>query len=161
MTLIFEQYRTSGTSEVLVTVNRSNAMLPGMTVMKHDESKEINSIKVEIIDNKPLYIPLGRSDHIYKCQFKTFNIIQFNTWYSVLGNDILKVVISDYPEFPVGSYWSVESISSTEVPGSAYAVMSDEVAGIKQRGSQAIVMEYELELSRSTTDALGRPRDAV
>lgn len=158
MTLIFEQYRTAGTTEVLVTVNRAGNTLPDIKVSRHDETKEINSIKVEIIDNKPLYIPLGRTDQTYKVQFKTFNIRSFNVWYTVLGNDILKVITSTYPEFPVGSFWSVETFSSSEMPGSAYAYMSEESEVHTPRGDQTIIMEYELELSKSITDALGRPR---
>ena len=158
MTLIFEQYRATGTVEVLVTVNRQGNTLPNIEVSKHDESKEINSIKVEIIDNKPLYIPLGRTDQMYKVQFKTFKLVDFNVWYSVVGNDVLKVIDSTYAEFPIGSYWNVENISSTEDPGSPSAVMSSDVIGGITRGNQPIIMEYELQLSESLTDLLGRPR---
>lgn len=158
MTLIFEQYRATGTAEVLVTVNRLGTTLPNIEVGKHDESKEINSIKVEIIDNKPLYIPLGRTDQMYKIQFKTFNLFNFNVWYTLVGNDVLKVLDSTYAEFPVGSYWSVENVSSSEDPGSPSAVMSDSPKGNITRGNQPIIMEYELQLSESLTDPLGRPR---
>ena len=158
MTLIFSQYRPTGTAEVLVTRNRYGNTLPNIEVGKHDENKEINSIKVEIIDNKPLYIPLGRTDQLYKIQFKTFTIRDFNPWYTVLGNDVLKVINSSYTEFPVGSYWSVESLTSSEVIGSAYACMSDETAAIIPRGTQPIIMEYELQVSQSLTDILGKPR---
>jgi len=71
---------------------------------------------------------------------------------------VLKVIASNYAEFPIDSYWSVESISSSENIGSARAYMSDEVASIVPRGTQPIIMEYELELSESLSDALGRPR---
>ena len=158
MTLIFEQYRAANNAEVLITLNRQGNYLPDINVSKHDESKEINSIKVEIIDNKPLYIPLGRTDQTYKCQFKTFTILDFNIWYTVLGNDVLKVITSDYPEFPVGTYWAVENITSSEVPGSTYAVMSADAELTAVRGMQPIIMEYELELSKSITDILGKPR---
>lgn len=158
MPLIFSQYRTAGTVEAIVTRNRVGNTLPRIEVMRHDENKEINSIKVEIIDNKPLYIPLGRSGQTYKIQFKTFDIKKFNAWYTVLGNDVLEVIMSDYAEFPVDSFWVVESFTSAEVIGSAYACMSDETAAYVPRGTQPIIMEYELEVSQSITDALGRPR---
>ena len=158
MTLIFEQYRATGTAEVLVTVNRQGNTLPNIEVSKHDESKEINSMKVEIIDNKPHYIPLGRTDQMYKVQFQTFKLVDFNVWYSVVGNDVLKVIDSTYAEFPIGSYWNVENISSTEDPGSPSAFMSNDVIGGITRGNQPIIMEYELQLSESLTDLLGRPR---
>lgn len=158
MTLVFSQFRSFNTIEVPVTVNRIGENLPNIEVGRHDESKEINSIKVEIIDNKPLYIPLGRSDHTCKLQFKTFTLFNFNVWYSVLGNDVLKVINSSYTEFPIGSYWNVESMTSTEVPGSPTAHMSEDSIGGISRGNQNIIMEYELQLSKSYTDALGRPR---
>jgi hypothetical protein len=158
MTLIFEQYRSAGTSEILVTTSRTGNTLPSIEVGRHDESKEINSIKVEIIDNKPLYIPLGRTDQVYKIQFKTFKLIDFNVWYTVIGNDVLKVINSSYAEFPIGSYWNVENISSTEDPGSPSAFMSNDVIGGITRGNQPIIMEYELQLSESFVDLLGRPR---
>ena len=71
---------------------------------------------------------------------------------------MLKVITSDYPEFPVGSYWTVENITSSEVPGSTYAVMSAEAELTAVRGMQPIIMEYELEVSKSVTDVLGKPR---
>lgn len=158
MTLIFKQYRIFGTAEVPVTINRAGENLPDISIARHDETKEINSIKVEIIDNKPLFIPLGRTGRTYKVQFKTFNIIDFNVWSTVLGNDILKVITSTYAEFPVGSYWNVETFSSSELPGSAYACMSDEANVSTPRGAQPIIMEYELEVSESTSNAIGSPR---
>ena len=158
MTLIFEQYRSAGTSEILVTTSRTGNTLPSIEVGRHDESKEINSIKVEIIDNKPLYIPLGRTDQVYKIQFKTFKLIDFNVWYTVIGNDVLKVINSSYAEFPVNSYWSVESITHSEFPGSPSAFMENDIIGNISRGNQPIIMEYELQLSESFVDLLGRPR---
>ena len=158
MPIIFSQYRVAGVEESLVSVNRTGLNLPTIKLARHDEKKEINSIKVEIIDNKPLFIPLGRSDQTYKVQFKTFTILDFNAWYTVLGNDVLKVIMSDYAEFPEDTYWVVESCSSSEVIGSAYACMSEESAAYTPRGTQPIIMEYELELSLSLTDAIGRPR---
>lgn len=158
MTIVFSQYRAADSIEILVTINRSGGVIPAVEVSRHDETKEINSIKVEIIDNKPLYIPLGRTDQMYKIQFKTFTISDFNAWYSVLGNDVLKVISSSYAEFPVDSYWSVENISSSEVLGSASAYLSEEAVVSVPRGTQVIIMEYELQLSASLVDVIGRPR---
>jgi hypothetical protein len=152
MTLIFKQYRLFNTLEVPVTINRDGLNIPDISIYRHDETIEINSIKVEIIDNKPLYIPLGRTDLMYKIQFKTFNILDFNVWYTVLGNDVLNVIDSTYAEFPVDSYWNVESISSHELSGSAYSI-SDSTPGV-----QSIIFDHELQLSQSLTDAVGNER---
>lgn len=160
MAIIFKQCRAGHKGdEIVVTTNRQGIHLPKISISRHDESVEINSIKVEIIDNKPLYIPLGKTEHTYKCQFKTFTILDFNAWYTVLGNDVLEVISSKYPEFPEGSYWNVENITSRELLGSAHAIISDDYEGPINPGEQIIIMEYELEVSKSETDFLGRPRE--
>lgn len=161
MPLTFRHYRPSSSSEYPVMINRvdvNNQPVTGeyylfpVEAYRHKETCEINSVKVEIIDNKPLYIPLGKSSPTYKIQFKTRTISEFNMWYTVLGNDVLEVLISDYEEFPVTSFWNVETISHNELPGSAFT-KSDTLVG-----KQLIWFDYELELSRSFTSAAGVDR---
>lgn len=161
MSLIFHHYRPSGSSEYPVTINRvdsNNKKVDGECYLfsidphRQEETIEINSVKVEIIDNKPLYIPLGCSILTYKIQFKTKTIAEFNMWYTLLGNDILKVILSDYDEFPINSYWNVETISHRELKGSAY-VKSETLVG-----EQLIWFDYELEISKSIVDAKGIKR---
>jgi hypothetical protein len=157
MTLTFTHYRPSGNVEYLVNIGREVAgVMPAMQVQRHSEVTEINSVKVEIIDNKPLYIPLGRSDLEYKFQFRTFNIRDFSAWYTVVGNDILNVALSTYKEFPVGSYWNVENITERELPGSSFSISPGDV-----KGNQAIVYEFELEVSRSLKDAASKDRPTI
>ena len=164
MTLLFQHYRPAGSTEVPVDINRIDETLaaaPGEYYLytiephRHEETSEINSVKVEIIDNKPLFIPLGSSGPSYKIQFKTFEIRSYHTWYTVLGNDILKVLRSDYDEFPVGSYWNVDAISDQELPGSSFT-KSDTL-----KGRQPIIFSFELQLSRSRTDAAGKTRPSI
>ena len=154
MPLVFSQLRMFNSLEVPVTVNRAGTLnLPEIEIKRNGGAQEINSIKVEIIDNKPLYIPLGKTGLTYKGQFALFNILDFHVWYTVLGNDVLKVEESTYDEFPVGTYWNVESFTHQEMPGSTYAKSVHTTPG-----EQFMNFECELELTKSLTDAVGRPR---
>lgn len=164
MSLFFQHYRPAGTKEYPVNINRIDENLAAadgeyylytINPHRHEESSEINSVKVEIIDNKPLFIPLGSSGPSYKIQFRIFEIRAYHTWYTVLGNDVLKVLTSDYDEFPVGTYWNVDAISEQELPGSSFT------KSVTKVGKQLIMFDFELQLSRSRTNAAGKARDLV
>jgi hypothetical protein len=105
-----------------LTNSQQKSCLNSVSISSAKSDYKINDIRVAIMDNKPIVIPLGKTGPSYKVKFKMFYLYDFNAWYSILANDILLVLGSSLVEFEKDTYWDVDEITIDRGAGSASAI---------------------------------------